>query len=77
MHILQGKPGNKGPLGTMQVSCSHQVEGVISLTFHQASRNLPYKPALIQILHSALRTWLQNIPMPSISVTQAESTAIK
>eukprot|EP00957_Ditylum_brightwellii_P026604 2012005-Ditylum_brightwellii.AAC.1 len=43
MHILQGKSGNKRPLGTMQVSSSQQVEGVIFLTFYQASRNLPYQ----------------------------------
>eukprot|EP00957_Ditylum_brightwellii_P210621 15365186-Ditylum_brightwellii.AAC.1 len=33
------------------------------------------KPSLIKILHSALRAWLQNTPMPSIPVTHAESTA--
>eukprot|EP00957_Ditylum_brightwellii_P159727 12157198-Ditylum_brightwellii.AAC.1 len=35
------------------------------------------KPALIQILHSALRVWLQNTPVLSIPVTHAESTTIK
>eukprot|EP00957_Ditylum_brightwellii_P047824 3632870-Ditylum_brightwellii.AAC.1 len=43
MHALQGKSENKRPLGTMQVNSSHQVEGVLSLTFHQESRNLSYK----------------------------------
>eukprot|EP00957_Ditylum_brightwellii_P163773 12468327-Ditylum_brightwellii.AAC.1 len=43
MHVLQSKSGNKRSLGTMQVNGSQKLEGVISLTFHQASRIFSYK----------------------------------
>eukprot|EP00957_Ditylum_brightwellii_P094927 7229248-Ditylum_brightwellii.AAC.1 len=43
MYVLQGKSGNKRLLGTIQVSCSQQVEGVISLTFHQVFRKFSRK----------------------------------
>eukprot|EP00957_Ditylum_brightwellii_P157844 12014878-Ditylum_brightwellii.AAC.1 len=46
MHLLQSKSKNKRSLGIMQGNSSQKVEGVISLTFHQAPRNFPYKTIL-------------------------------